>query len=127
MTKQLKETILKMELENVNLDYDLFTMNFTPGIWSASDTVKRTWFGRRFLKVKTKLNLNENYGIYSFRHSAAINLFITYQKQGLIDLEAKHKMLPIIMHKSIDSLNMYLRDIGASLPKDYSDDYTLEF
>jgi integrase len=77
MTKQLKETILKMELENVNLEYDLFTMDFTPGIWSASDTVKRTWFGRRFLKVKTKLNLNENYGIYSFRHSTAIDVFTT--------------------------------------------------
>jgi hypothetical protein len=36
-------------------------------------------------------------------------------------------MLPITRHKSIDSLNMYLHDIGASLPKDSSDDYTLEF
>jgi integrase len=77
MTKQLKETILKMELENVNLEYNLFTMDFTLGIWSPSDTVKRTWFGRRFLKVKTKLNLNENYGIYSFRHSTAIDVFTT--------------------------------------------------
>ncbi|ARV05578.1 hypothetical protein BTO04_02185 [Polaribacter sp. SA4-10] len=127
ITKQLKETILQMDLQHVNLEYNLFTVNSTPAIWNVSDTRKRTWFGTRFLKVKRKLNLNENYGIYSFRHTAAIDLFTTYQKQGLTDLEAKHKMLPITRHKSIDSLNKYLRDIGASLPKDYSDDYSLDF
>jgi integrase len=127
MTKQLRETFSQMKLKSVNLDYNLFTLNFTPGTWSSSDAVKRIWFGKRFLKVKIALNLNENYGIYSFRHTAAIDLFTTYQKQGLTDLEAKHKMLPITRHKSIDSLNMYLRDIGASLPKDYSDDYSLDF
>jgi hypothetical protein len=79
------------------------------------------------LKLKKELKLSKNHGIYSFRHTAAIDLFTTYKNNGLTDLEAKNKMLPITRHKSINSLAKYLRDIGASLPKDYSDDYSLDF
>jgi integrase len=127
ITKQLKETIEELSIKNLNPEFNLFTVNSCPGIWNVSDIRKRTYFGNKFLKVKNKLKFSENHGIYSFRHTAAIDLFTTYQKQGLTDLEAKHKMLPITRHKSVDSLNKYLRDIGASLPKDYSDDYSLDF
>ena len=127
LTKQLKETITEMEIQKFDAEFHLFSSKLKPSIWLADDTVKRTYFGRRFAKVKKALSFDENYGIYSFRHTAAIDIFTTYKQQGLTDLEAKHKMLPITRHKSIDSLNKYLRDIGASLPKDYSDDYSLDF
>ncbi|OAD42567.1 tyrosine-type recombinase/integrase [Polaribacter atrinae] len=127
LTKQLKDTITEMEIQKFNSEFHLFSSKLKPSIWVADDTVKRTYFGRRFAKVKKALSFDENYGIYSFRHTAAIDIFTTYKQQGLTDLEAKHKMLPITRHKSIDSLNKYLRDIGASLPKDYSDDYSLDF
>ncbi|WP_189663022.1 tyrosine-type recombinase/integrase [Polaribacter sp. IC073] len=127
LTKQLKETIAEMDIHKFDSDFYLFTSKLEPSNWLVDDTIKRTYFGRRFAKVKKELKFDENYGIYSFRHTAAIDIFTTYKEQGLTDLEAKHKMLPITRHKSIDSLNKYLRDIGASLPKDYSDDYSLDF
>jgi integrase len=127
ITSQLKETILTMDLQKLDPEFYLFTVDGSPGAWNVPDKRKRTYFGNRFLKVKRALNFSKEYGIYSFRHTAAIDLFTTYQKQGLTDLEAKHKMLPITRHKSVDSLNKYLRDIGASLPKDYSEDYSLDF
>lgn len=127
ITKQLKETIKEMKINDLNPQFNLFTKNFKPDFWNVPDKRRRTYFGNRFLKVKQALKLDENYGIYSFRHTASIDLFTTYINQGLTDLEAKHKMLPITRHKDINSLNKYLRDIGASLPKDYSDDYSLDF
>ncbi|MCL7764436.1 tyrosine-type recombinase/integrase [Polaribacter sp. Z014] len=127
LTKQLKETIAEMDLHKFDTEYHLFSSKLEPSNWLVEDTVKRTYFGRRFAKVKKALNFDENYGIYSFRHTAAIDIFTTYKEQGLTDLEAKHKMLPITRHKTVDSLNKYLRDIGASLPEDYSDDYSLDF
>jgi integrase len=127
LTSQLKNTVTEMNIEKYDPNFNLFSLNLIPAIWEISDNRKRTWFGTRFLKVKRALKFNENYGIYSFRHTAAIDIYTTYKNQGLTDLEAKHKMLPITRHKSIDSLNAYLRDIGASLPKDYSGDYSLDF
>lgn len=128
ITDQLKETILEMNLTNYDANFHIFSANFEPGIWQPkTEKAKTLFFSSRFKKLKRNLNFTDDYGIYSFRHSAAIDLFTNYKKQGLTDLEAKHKMLPITRHKSIDSLNKYLRDIGASLPKDYSKDYTIDF
>lgn len=128
ITSQLKETILAMDLNNYKGSDFIFTKNFCPGPWEVSTEKSKTrFFSFRFQKLKTALGFNKDYGIYSFRHSASIDLFTSFKKQGLTDLEARHKMLPITRHKSIDSLNKYLRGIGASLPKDYSDDYTLDF
>lgn len=128
ITSQLKETIVDMNLDQYNKNDFLFTKNFKPGIWeTTTEKSKPNFFTNRFKKIKKALGYGPLYGIYSFRHSAAIDLFTSYIKKGLTDLEARHKMMPITRHKSIDSLNKYLRGIGASLPKDYSDDYTLDF
>ncbi|WP_435415028.1 tyrosine-type recombinase/integrase [Polaribacter aestuariivivens] len=128
ITSQLKETIAAMQLENYNKTDFLFTKFFKPGKWETeTEKAKPNFFTNRFKKVKEQLGFGKEYGIYSFRHSSAVDLFTSYIKQGLTDLEARHKMMPITRHKSIDSLNKYLRGIGASLPKDYSDDYTLDF
>ena len=128
LTSQLVETIKLMEIEKYKPTDLLFTKNERSGTWTTTnEKAKPDFFTRRFVSVKKTLGFGSEYGIYSFRHSSAIDLFTSYIKQGLTDLEARHKMLPITRHKSIDSLNKYLRDIGASLPKDYSDDYTLDF
>lgn len=128
ITKQLKDTIAAMELEQYQPTDYLFTKNYKPGTWiTTTEKAKPNFFTNRFKKVKKAFGFGLEYGIYSFRHSSAIDLFTSYTKQGLTDLEARHKMMPITRHKNIDSLNKYLRDIGASLPKDYSNDYTLDF
>lgn len=71
--------------------------------------------------------LHKNHNIYSGRHTTTLDLYNSFKNQGLTDLESKHKLMTITRHKSISGLENYLRDIGASLPKDYSNDYTLNF
>ena len=65
--------------------------------------------------------------IYSFRHTAALDLFYSFVKQGNTEREAILKLMPITGHATEAALRNYLRDIGGMLPKDYGSDYTLEF
>ncbi|WBX78372.1 site-specific integrase [Tenacibaculum ovolyticum] len=129
---RLKEVLLKMELDKYNPTDFLFTKNKTPGTWEVEkERSKVNFFSRRFEKMRKaigkKNNLNKNHNIYSGRHTTALDLFNSFKNQGLTDLESKHRLMTITRHKSISGLENYLRDIGASLPKDYSDDYTLNF
>lgn len=71
--------------------------------------------------------MDKDHSIYSTRHTVAVDLFLSSKEQGLTDLEAKHKLMPITRHKSLSGLENYLRDIGASLPKDYSKNYSINF
>ena len=67
------------------------------------------------------------YGIYSFRHTAALDLFHAFVKKGNTEREAILKLMPIIGHARESALRNYLHDIGGMLPKDYGEDYTLIF
>ncbi|PKH51876.1 hypothetical protein CXF68_14800 [Tenacibaculum sp. Bg11-29] len=129
---KLKKVLLKMELDKYSPTDFLFTKNKTPGTWVVEkERSKVNFFSRRFEKMRKaigkKNNLNKNHNIYSGRHTTALDLFNSFKNQGLTDLENKHRLMTITRHKSISGLENYLRDIGASLPKDYSDDYTLNF
>jgi integrase len=126
--EKLVQVIQEFELEKYNPNDTLFTYKMFPFDWVVDrEKAKYDWFATRFKKLKTKLKLPGEYGLYSFRHSFSLDLYNKYLKDGLTDLEAKHKLMTITRHKSISGLNNYLRDIGAFVPDDYSGDYTVDF
>ncbi|SDZ90373.1 Phage integrase family protein [Flavobacterium gillisiae] len=106
---------------------NVFTNTAKFEVWTASEKSKVDHFGHRFGKVKTHFGFNHEYGIYSFRHTAALDLFHSYLKKGFTEREVILKMLPITGHATETALRKYLRDVGGMLPKDYGEDYTLEF
>jgi integrase len=93
----------------------------------VSEKSKTDHFSNRFKKVKKALGFGKDYGIYSFRHTAALDLYNTFTKNGLTHSEAVSKLMPIIGHTSEKTTEKYLRDVGALLPKDYGEFYTLNF
>ncbi|MFT7251965.1 MAG: integrase [Flavobacterium sp.] len=95
--------------------------------WDAIEKTKVDVFGTRFKKIKHILNLGSEYGIYSFRHTAALDLYNSFTKTGLNHREAVLKLMPIIGHRNEKTTEKYLRDVGAMLPKDYGEFYTLKF
>ena len=105
----------------------LFTASGTFEIWEASEKTKVDHFGYRFRTVKKKLNFNVDYGIYSFRHTAALDLYNSFIKSGMMHREAVMKLMPIIGHKNESTTEKYLREVQEMLPKDYGEFYTLNF
>ncbi len=130
--KPLKDYIKSLNIEQYSLDCSLFSKQGKPAIWETSnEKSKADFFTRKFQKLKKdigeKIKLTKNHTIYSVRHSAVLDLYNSFKKQGLTDLQAKHKLMTITRHKSLSGLENYLRDIGASLPENYADDYTIDF
>ena len=128
----LRKKILEMDLSKYNPQDTLFTKYEKPSLWeTGKEKSKADFFGRRYRKVKraigNSINLEKEHNLYSARHTVALDLFFSFKNQGMTDLEAKHKLMTITRHKSLEGLENYLRDIGASLPDDYSSDYTLNF
>ncbi|AOZ99581.1 tyrosine-type recombinase/integrase [Flavobacterium commune] len=117
----------EININNLPSDAHLFTNLGSYFVWTATEKSKVDHFGNRFAKVKEKLKFNGDYGIYSFRHTAAMDLFHAFMKQGMTEHESILKLMPITGHASETALRNYLRDIGGMLPKDYGEDYTLEF
>lgn len=117
----------EININNLPSDAHLFTNLGSYFVWTATEKSKVDHFGNRFAKVKEKLKFNGDYGIYSFRHTAAMDLFHAFMKQGMTEHESILKLMPITGHASETALRNYLRDIGGMLPKDYGQDYTLEF
>ncbi|APQ18771.1 tyrosine-type recombinase/integrase [Maribacter hydrothermalis] len=109
------------DLSKMDPDDLLFTPDRIGGTWNATETNRRNYFSKRFKeKVKEHFNLNEDYGLYSFRHTYITKL---YRKllNGSSPFEAKSRLMLITGHKSMSALEKYLRDIDAELAKDYSD------
>lgn len=114
-----------MQLHKHNSENFLFTKDRKPVEWKVNkERSKVIFFKMRFEKMKKeigkKINLNKNHNIYSGRHTIALDLYNSFKSQGLTDLESKHKLMTITRHKSLSRLENYLRDIEASLPKDYT-------
>ena len=125
---KLQETIKTMSIENYDNSFFLFTKDQKPNIWETQKEKQRQeWFMKRFRKVKKHFNYGNEYSIYSFRHSFTLNLYHKFLSDGMTDLEAKYKLMTITRHKSLSGLTNYLRDIGAFIPADYSEDYTIDF
>lgn len=108
------------DLSDMNPEHLLFTPNGIGGIWNATETNRRNYFSKRFReKVKSHFGLNEDYGLYSFRHTYITKLYRTLLECSS-PFEAKSRLMLITGHKSMTALEKYLRDIDAELAKDYS-------
>ena len=129
--KKMIEPICNM-FEKKNLatypeEAHIFTNTGEIEYWDAKEKSKVDHFGYRFKQVKLALGFGKDYGLYSFRHSAVLDLYYSYVRKGLNDYESVLKVMPIIGHQDPETTRNYLRDIGGMLPKDYTDLYTLDF
>lgn len=131
---QLEEELQKMQLHNYLKTDFLLTAAGAPGKWlnqrtgePTAENTRTKEFSDRFTKVKDHFNFGSEYGIYSIRHSFAVDLYNSFINDGATTIEAEMKMLPITRHKSLSGLRNYLRDVGALMPKDYGKNFTLDF
>lgn len=130
-TKKLIAPVVAM-FQEMNLDAfpekaHIFTNTGNIEIWDSEEKSKVDHFGYRFRQAKNALGFNGDYGIYSFRHTAALDLYHAFVKEGCNDHEAVLKLMPIIGHEDPKTTRNYLRDIGGMLPKDYGAMFTLNF
>jgi len=121
---KLRDLLLEMDIENYPEDYFLFTKQNRPDAWTErkNEQNRYYYFKKRFSKHKKTLALKKEQGLYSFRHTFARMLYFKFLDAGMTDLESKFKLMTITRHKSLSSLNKYLRSIGAFLPDDFSND-----
>jgi integrase len=117
----------EINIESLPKKANLFTNTGKFEVWTATEKAKTDHFGLRFRKVKDHFDLGDQYGIYSFRHTAALDLYNRFLSDGGTHSEAVRRLMPIIRHTSEKTTETYLREIGAQLPKDYGAFYTLDF
>jgi integrase len=106
-------------LSNLNKNDFLFTPNVIGGQWETKENNKRDYFTKQFKKVKDHFDLGKDYGLYSFRHTFITKLYKEMAKTAT-PFEVKSKLKLITGHATMDALELYLRDIDAVLPEDYS-------
>jgi len=99
----------------------LFTPDGIGQEWVADENNRRDNFSKRFKKVvKEHFELNQDYGLYSFRHTFITKLYRELRK-SFSPFETKSRMMLITGHSTMSALEEYLRDIDAEIPEDYSD------
>jgi integrase len=122
-TKIIPEILLKelSSIRNLEADLLLFTPQTIGGVWEAELTNRRNYFSKRFRTiVKIPYNLDKNYGLHSFRHTFITKLYRALVKEST-PFAAKSSLMQITGHTTMKALEMYLRDIDAELPNDYSE------
>lgn len=108
------------DLTGLNPELYLFTPNGYGQEWEAEENNRRDHFSKRFNEgVKKQFNLNEDYGLYSFRHTFITKLYRKLREKNSQQI-AKSELMLITGHATITALDKYLRDIDAELPEDYS-------
>ncbi|UAM99124.1 tyrosine-type recombinase/integrase [Polaribacter litorisediminis] len=108
------------DLSMLDKESFLFTPDKIGAFWHANETNRRDHFSKRFRSVvKDHFKLNEDYGIYSFRHTFISKLYRKLREKAS-PYEAKSNLMLITGHKSMSALEKYLREIDAELPQDYS-------
>ncbi|WP_241739565.1 DDE-type integrase/transposase/recombinase, partial [Aestuariibaculum marinum] len=81
---------------------------------------RRDYFSKRFKTVvKDHFGFNQDYGLYSFRHTYITKVYRALVKESS-PFAAKSKLMQITGHTTMGALEKYLRDIDAELPEDYS-------
>ncbi len=85
----------------------------------TTEVNRRNYFSDRFSKIKKKLNLSEEYTMYSFRHTYITKLFREIRKTRT-EIETYDLLMRITGHTTLIALKSYLRDIDAELAEDYS-------
>ncbi|WP_179321173.1 tyrosine-type recombinase/integrase [Winogradskyella helgolandensis] len=121
-TKIIPDKLFKElpDLSKMDGELLLFTPDKLCGHWDTELINRRNYFSNRFKTiVKDHFGYNENYGLYSFRHT-----FITKLYRGMVKnsspYNAKSELMEITGHTTMTALEKYLRDIDAQLPEDYS-------
>lgn len=122
---KIEPIIKEMELWKFPPDFHVFTTEGKPGLWNSKLNSKVGYIGKRFAKVKEALGFGEEYGLYSFRHSAIANLQENLEIMGFTEVEILHKIMPITRHKTEKAVKTYLRNLKKYAPKDYSELTTL--
>ena len=107
------------DFSQMNKNHYLFTPTRIGGEWEAEENNRRDYFSKRFKVVKDHFGLNDDYGLYSFRHTSITNLYKEFIKT-LTPNETQSKLMEITGHQTMQALEKYLRDIDAALPEDYS-------
>ena len=120
--KIIPEILIKdlPDISSMNKDDFLFTPNTIGGKWIATENNRRDFFSKRFKTVvKDHFNLGTDYGLYSFRHTFITKLYRELRK-NYTPFESKSILMNITGHSTMTALELYLRDIDAELPEDYS-------
>jgi integrase len=107
------------DLSKKNPKHYLFTPTIIGGEWEAEENNRRNYYSKKFKLVKDHFELDEKYGLYSFRHTSITNLYKELNKT-LTPFETKSTLMQITGHQTMEALEKYLRDIDAALPEDYS-------
>ena len=114
LIKELPD-LTQLEIENY-----LFTPTGYGQVWEAEENNRRDYFSKLFNKVvKKEFNLNQDYGLYSFRHTFITKLYRKLRETNPQHV-AKSNLMLITGHSTMSALEKYLRDIDAELPEDYS-------
>lgn len=117
----------KLKLSNSPEDF-VFTPTGIPGPWETPLLkTKVDHYGYRFRPVKKHFGFGKEYGIYSFRHSFALNAYENLLKESNSEQEALSKLLAITRHNSIQSASAYIREKKKMLPKNFSQNITIDF
>ncbi|WP_046759357.1 tyrosine-type recombinase/integrase [Kordia jejudonensis] len=123
----LVKVIQQMELHKYESNDFIFSDKEKCGKWDVIPKTKTYYFYRRFAKMKEALQLDEDQTLYSFKHTAASNLYKSLASEGKADEQVLTELMSFTRHKTKSQLRKYLRGIGASLAKDYSNKYTIDF
>ncbi|MEW7289621.1 hypothetical protein [Aquimarina sp. 2304DJ70-9] len=122
------EFYAKLDLENVDEEFDVFTRFEKPGIWNIQTIYKRSYFGELFKKkIKDKYKFSNDYTVYSFRHAAIGKLFVEKvnelkeKKEPNFEEKALDFVRSITLHKNNKITRDYLREIGYYKIDDWSE------
>ncbi|WP_299673225.1 site-specific integrase [uncultured Tenacibaculum sp.] len=127
IVKPLQVYLGELKLQQYEAKMFLFGKDQKPGYWvTQKEKSREDFFIRRFKKVKDHFKLSSEYGVYSFRHTAALSLYYQYTKQGLSEHQAVLKIQAIMRHDNEQTTRKYLREIGGQLPEDWSKNYDYE-
>ncbi len=103
-TKKLMQVffdhLVKMELQNYNSEFYIFTIRGVPGPKRVYDN----YFGRQFRKhVKKKFNLSKLHTIYGFRH--------TFVSELLQNGAPHFEIMKYTGHETLEAFQVYAQDI----------------
>lgn len=127
ITEPLSRYLLKVGIANYDSQKFIFTKFNEPNFWiTEKEKSREDFFSRRFKKVKKHFLLGNDYGVYSFRHTAALSLYNQFLENGDSSHKAELKLQEIMRHDDVKTTRIYLRDIGGKLPDDWSKNYNYE-
>lgn len=108
------------DMSKMNPEHYLFTPKGFGMESKTKENNRRDYFSKRFYDVvKKKFELNQDFGLYSFRHTFITKLYRKLRETNSQQI-AKSELMLITGHTTITALEKYLRDVDAELPEDYS-------